>query len=107
MSHGRIDLIESRCTSCMICARECPVWCIHIESHTEVDTAAPTQQTGRGPRSRTRNVLDSFIIDWSVCMYCGICVEECPFDALEWADATVPSADLAGLRHGIDELAPE
>ena len=33
--HGSIRLVEDRCTSCMICARECPAWCIQIESHTE------------------------------------------------------------------------
>jgi NADH-quinone oxidoreductase subunit I len=51
-------------------------------------------------------VLDRFVIDWSLCMYCGICVEECPFDALEWADAAVPAgpgllqelASPAGVR---------
>jgi len=38
-----------------------------------------------------RNVLDRFAIDWSLCMYCGICVEVCPFDALFWAPDLVPS----------------
>ena len=37
-------------------------------------------------RERTQNVLDRFAIDWSLCMYCGICIEECPFDALEWTE---------------------
>jgi len=36
-------------------------------------------------------VLDRFAIDWSLCMYCGICVEVCPFDALFWAPALVPA----------------
>ncbi|WP_460771620.1 4Fe-4S binding protein [Mariniluteicoccus flavus] len=104
--HGKIRLIEDKCTSCMICARECPVWCIQIDSHTEVDPDAPAQLTGRGMRDRTKNVLDRFEIDWSLCMYCGICVEECPFDALEWNGAHVPPADsLATLVHGVDELA--
>jgi NADH-quinone oxidoreductase subunit I len=50
-------------------------------------------------------VLDRFAIDWSLCMYCGICVEECPFDALEWAAAPVPgTASAAGLTHEIDDL---
>ena len=70
----------------MICARECPSWCISIDSHTE-----PVERLPPGARDRTRNVLDRFAIDWSLCMYCGICVEECPYDALEWAgDLTQP-----------------
>lgn len=96
-AHGSIRLIEERCTSCMICARECPVWCIHIDAHTEVDPNAPTQQTGRGARARTHNVLDRFVIDWSMCMFCGICIEECPFDALAWDDKAVPGSDLTTL----------
>jgi NADH-quinone oxidoreductase subunit I len=78
-SHRWIRLIEPACTSCMICARECPSWCISIDSHTE-----PVEELPRGARERTRNVLDRFAIDWSLCMYCGICIAECPYDALEW-----------------------
>ena len=99
--HGRIRLIEPACTSCMICARECPVWCITIDSHTE-----PVADLPAGARVRTRNVLDRFEIDWNVCMYCGICVEECPFDALEWDTAhPAPASGAADLRHGIAGLA--
>jgi NADH-quinone oxidoreductase subunit I len=85
-SHRSIRLIEPACTSCMICARECPTWCIGIDSHVEAVEGVPY-----GSRQRTQNVLDRFAIDWSLCMYCGICVEECPYDALEWAgDQTQP-----------------
>ncbi len=36
-------------------------------------------------------------------MYCGICIDECPFDALEWAGPHVPNErELSTLRH--DEL---
>lgn len=101
-THGSIRLIEDRCTSCMICARECPVWCITVASHTEPD---PGQADARRPR--VHNVLDEFTIDWSVCMYCGICVDECPFDALEWGENHVPAGTtLLSLVHRREELAP-
>jgi NADH-quinone oxidoreductase subunit I len=29
-------------------------------------------------------VLDDFRIDYGTCMYCSICVDVCPFDALHW-----------------------
>lgn len=102
MSHGAIRLIEANCTSCMICARECPSWCITIDSHTE-----PIADLPPGARERTTNVLDRFAIDWSLCMFCGICVEECPFDALEWAaDPVSGAATAAGLTHEIEQLKP-
>jgi NADH-quinone oxidoreductase subunit I len=98
--HGSIVLIEQSCTSCMVCARECPSWCITIDSHTE-----PVPDLPAGTRVRTQNVLDRFEIDWSLCMYCGICVEECPFDALAWEPQhTDAAASSTTLRHGIAEL---
>ncbi|MCZ0980832.1 4Fe-4S binding protein [Streptomyces diastatochromogenes] len=72
-TRGVIGLFEENCTVCMLCARECPDWCIYIDSHKEtVPPAAP------GGRERSRNVLDRFAIDFSLCMYCGICIEVCP-----------------------------
>ena len=99
--HSSIALIEDRCTSCMICARECPTWCITLTSHLEQTVPAP------GARPRTHNVLDTFTIDWALCMYCGVCIEQCPTDALEWSGSRVPSADrLVDLVHDRMLLAP-
>jgi NADH-quinone oxidoreductase subunit I len=98
-SRGVIALIEENCTVCMLCARECPDWCIYIDSHKE--QVAPKE----GGRARTRNVLDRFAIDFALCMYCGICVEVCPFDALHWS----PEFEYAeptheALTHEMDTL---
>ncbi len=87
-SRGVIALLADNCTSCMLCVRECPDWCVFIESHQE------TIEPVGGGRSRQTNVLDSFAIDFGLCMYCGICVEVCPFDALFWS----PEFDYAGGR---------
>ena len=121
-SRGVIGLLEENCTVCMLCARECPDWCIYIDSHKEpVPSAgepsagepgvpgatahqagarqAVGQPAGRG-RQRVRNVLDRFAIDFSLCMYCGICIEVCPYDALFWApDFSYAEPDLHDLTH--------
>ena len=34
-ARGVIALKEENCTVCMLCARECPDWCIYIEGHKE------------------------------------------------------------------------
>ena len=79
-TRGVIALDEEACTSCMLCARSCPDWCIYIEGHKELQPPSKP-----GGRQRSRAVLDRFDIDYALCMYCGICVEVCPFDALFWS----------------------
>jgi NADH-quinone oxidoreductase subunit I len=125
-SRGVIGLLEENCTVCMLCARECPDWCIYIDSHKEPvpgvhEQSGPgasgpgasaqqagAQQAGARPagapagrgRQRVRNVLDRFAIDFSLCMYCGICIEVCPYDALFWApEFSYAEPDLRDLTH--------
>ncbi|MEV0200665.1 4Fe-4S binding protein [Nonomuraea sp. NPDC050691] len=98
-SRGVIALVEENCTSCMLCARECPDWCIYIDSHKE------TLPAPEGGRPRQRNVLDRFAIDFSLCMYCGICIEVCPFDALFWSpEFEYAEGDIRNLLHEKDRL---
>jgi NADH-quinone oxidoreductase subunit I len=98
-SRGVIALVEENCTVCMLCARECPDWCIYIDSHKETIPAPP------GGRERQRNVLDRFGIDFSLCMYCGICIEVCPFDALFWTpEFEYAEYDIRDMLHEKDRL---
>jgi NADH-quinone oxidoreductase subunit I len=99
-SRGVIGLLEENCTVCMLCARECPDWCIYIDSHKET----VPEPAGRG-RPRVRNVLDRFAIDFSLCMYCGICIEACPYDALFWSPQfSYAETDVRDLTHERDRL---
>src|ERR671932_205231 len=92
-TRGVIALIEENCTVCMLCSRECPDWCIYIDSHKE------------GGRARTRNILDRFAIDFALCMYCGICVEVCPFDALNRSpEFEYATSQIEQLTHEMDTL---
>jgi NADH-quinone oxidoreductase subunit I len=100
-SRGVIGLVEANCTVCMICVQECPDWCVYIDAHTETDP--PPRE---GARPRTRNVLDRFAIDFALCMYCGICVEVCPFDALFWSpEHAYAATDVLELTHERSRLA--
>jgi len=99
-SRGVIALLEENCTSCMLCARECPDWCIYIDSHKETVPPGP-----EGGRARQHNMLDRFAIDFSLCMYCGICIEVCPFDALFWSpEFEYADGDIRNLLHEKEKL---
>jgi NADH-quinone oxidoreductase subunit I len=99
-TRGVIALMDENCTVCMLCSRECPDWCIYIDSHKE--TVPPAKEGGR---ARTRNVLDRFAIDFALCMYCGICIEVCPFDALWWSpEFEYCEYSMDGLLHEMDTL---
>ena len=66
---------------------------LHAVRPLRAPTGASTSRATRSwPRraapaaSRAQvNTLDRFDIDYALCMYCGICVEVCPFDALFWS----------------------
>jgi NADH-quinone oxidoreductase subunit I len=99
-ARGVIALDPEACTVCMLCARECPDWCIYIEGHKE--QIPPTTEGGR---IRTRNELDRFDIDYALCMYCGICVEVCPFDALFWSpEYEYSEAKISDMLHDKERL---
>jgi NADH-quinone oxidoreductase subunit I len=100
-ARGVIALLEENCTVCMLCARSCPDWCIYIEGHKE---KAPPRRPGGKPR--TVSALDRFDIDYALCMYCGICVEVCPFEALFWTpEYEYSEPRIADLLHDKDRLA--
>jgi len=99
-ARGVIALDPEACTVCMLCARECPDWCIYIEGHKEEQP--PSKEGGR-PRSRA--TLDRFDLDYALCMYCGICVEVCPFDALFWSpDYEYSETGISNMLHDKERL---
>lgn len=63
---------EERCTGCASCAKYCPLGIIKIV------TSPSGTQTQEGEKYR----LEVFDIDIARCMFCGLCVEACPYDAL-------------------------
>ena len=65
-----------RCVACKICEQECPPQCIHIVGPAKDEQGRPSKAYGR-------MFPVQFDIDMSICMSCRICVDVCPFDAIE------------------------
>jgi formate hydrogenlyase subunit 6/NADH:ubiquinone oxidoreductase subunit I len=98
-TRGVIALKAENCTVCYKCSRECPDWCIYIDAHKE------THPPAGGGRARSVKVLDRFAIDYALCMYCGICVEVCPFDALFWSpEFEYAEYDILNMTHEKERL---
>ena len=63
---------EERCTGCASCAKYCPLGIIKIV----------TSPSKTAPEEGDKDKLEVFDIDIGRCMFCGLCVEACPYDAL-------------------------
>lgn len=57
-----------RCTACMTCVRTCPNAILDLDVTTREDKSKH---------------IDRFRYDIGACMMCGLCVENCPFSAIE------------------------
>lgn len=85
------------CTACELCARACPIECITIGwDKVDRNTADPEEY---GNNTRTGRHLKLFDLDSSLCLYCGLCAEACPYDALAMSDVFELSEATVGAVH--------
>jgi len=83
-SRGTLEMDAGLCTGCTMCAKQCPIDCIHIEVQKDEETK--------------QRMLTSFVIDAAKCMFCGLCVEACPSGAIRH------SHEFEGAMYDIQRL---
>ena len=91
---GVIALREDNCTSCMLCARSCPDWCIYIEAHKEWRRrAVPVAHLGRSTSSIASTSTTR-------CACTADLRRGLPFDALFWSpEYEYSEPKIADLLH--------
>ena len=96
--NARTNLLwfEERCTGCSTCAQACPDGCILVETSPNPD----------GTLEKVR-----YEIDFRICMYCGLCVEACPYQAIQsggvFEDAVYEFDTMYKDKHSLTKLARE
>lgn len=86
---------EDRCTGCASCAKYCPLGIIEIV----------TSPGGFDVQEGESYAIDVFDIDIGRCMFCGLCVEACPYDALHMGSQFERSRyERSALVIPVDEL---
>ena len=85
-----------RCTGCSTCAQACPDGCILVDTE---------------PRADGSYLVNRYEIDFRLCMYCGLCVEACPYEAIQvggsYTDAVTNPDLLYRAKEELTDLANE
>ncbi|MDV3293965.1 MAG: NADH-quinone oxidoreductase subunit I [Nitrososphaerales archaeon] len=91
---GRHILLMDKCTGCQLCAIACDGIAVAIEM----------QHVQKGKPQNKKDIWPA--VDYGRCVFCGLCVDACPFDALFMTnDYELSAYDKESLKYTPDMLA--
>jgi len=91
---GRHLLFFEKCTGCQLCAIACD----------GVAVAIDMQKVTKGRPQNKKDIWPA--VDYGRCVFCGLCVDACPFDALYMTnDYELSAYDKMSLKYTPDMLA--
>lgn len=80
---NRLYVNMNDCIGCNICARECPVDCIDIETVK----STPSEDLGKTSNGKKKTLwVTNYEIDFAKCCYCQLCVFDCPTECIKMTD---------------------
>ncbi len=104
-ARNRLYVDMDKCIGCAICAKECPVNCIDIDTikASKEDAEAVFPSGKRIPLWVTK-----FDIDFAKCMFCNLCTENCPEDCI-WMTKEFEYSDYdrMNLLYHFSKMTPE
>jgi NADH-quinone oxidoreductase subunit I len=90
---GRHILYMDKCTGCQLCAIACDGVAVAIEM----------QHIQKGKPQNKKDIWPA--VDYGRCVFCGLCVDACPFDALYMTnDYELSEYDKMSLKYTPDML---
>ena len=90
---GRHVLFVDKCTGCQLCAIACDGVAVAIEM----------QLVKKGKPQNKKEIWPA--VDYGRCVFCGLCVDACPFDALRMTnDYELAAYDKMALKYTPDML---
>lgn len=91
---GRHFLLFDKCTGCQLCAIACDGVAVAIEM----------QHIKKGKPHNKKDIWPA--VDYGRCVFCGLCVDACPFDALLMTnDYELSAYDKTSLKYTPEMLA--
>ena len=95
LSPSEEDPEKPKCNACGNCVRVCPSACLYMKAskpkkkEPEKDTSFDGQTTEESktekPAKKAKPELQSFVLDFSYCSQCGLCVQNCPVGSLRFS----------------------
>lgn len=87
------DPTKSRCIACMACVTICPSKCITVVKAKPPKLTEEQEKALKEAQERGENVKrppaprepEVWVNDFSLCCLCGLCIESCPTDAIEFS----------------------